>query len=57
MQVGRYQVHVGRRWNGTAVTAIKDGRRVAIFAGNRLVRAFDVNPDRIYQPAANDQAH
>jgi transposase InsO family protein len=58
MQVGRYQVHVGRRWNGTAVTAIKDGRRVAIFAGNRLVRAFDVNPDRIYQPAANEhRAH
>ena len=55
MQVGRYHVHVGSQWAGTAMTAIKDGHRVAIFAGNKLVRALDLDPARRYQPAANDQ--
>lgn len=52
MQVARYQVHVGSRWNGSTLDAIKDGDRVAIFAGNHLVRALDLNPDRTYQRAA-----
>ena len=55
MPVGRFQVHVGSSWNGTRCTAIKDGNRVAIFAGNVLVRALDINPERLYQPAINDQ--
>jgi len=55
MQVGRYHVHVGNRWSGASMTAIKDGHRVTIFAGNTLVRALDINPARRYQPAANDQ--
>lgn len=55
IQVGPYQVHVGCRWRGTAMTAIKDGQHIAIFAGNRLVRVLDADPDRRYQPAAQDQ--
>jgi transposase InsO family protein len=55
MQVGPYQVHVGCRWKSTATSAILDGTRLAIFAGNTLVRALDIDPNRVYQPAANDQ--
>jgi transposase InsO family protein len=51
MAVGRFQIHVGSRWKGHTLTAIKDGHRVAIFAGHRLVRALDLNPERTYQPA------
>jgi transposase InsO family protein len=56
MGIARYQVHVGSRWNGHTLDAIKDGNRVAIFADNILVRALDINPDRTYQPSAGDQA-
>ena len=55
MPVGRYQVHVGSCWNGQTLTAIKDGTRVALFAGHHLVRALDINPDRTYQPAKHEQ--
>jgi transposase InsO family protein len=55
VQVGPYQVHVGCRWHGTATHAIKDGQRIAIFTGNRLIRVLDANPNRRYQPAQQDQ--
>lgn len=55
MPLARFQVQVGRQWKGSRVTAIKDGNRVAIFAGNLLVRALDIDPERVYQPATNNQ--
>ena len=55
MPLAGFQIHVGRRWNDTRVTAIKHGNHVAIFAGNILLRALDINPERDYQPAANNQ--
>jgi transposase InsO family protein len=53
MQAGRFQIHVGTGWKGHTLDAIKDGNRVAIFAGNQLVRALDLDPQRTYQPADN----
>ena len=44
--------HVGCRWRGAATTAIKDGDRIAIFTGSKLIRAFDADPTRRYQPAS-----
>src|SRR3569832_2357646 len=45
-QVARQNIHVGTRWRATPVDVIKDGDHVAIFAGNRLVRALDIDPTR-----------
>jgi transposase InsO family protein len=51
VSVGRYSVHLGCRWRGTPVDAINDGGRIAIFTGNRLLRALDTDPTRRYQAA------
>ena len=51
LAVAPYAIGVGRRWSGHQLTAVKDGNHIAIFAGNHLVRAFDADPDRRYQPA------
>ena len=51
-QVARQNIHVGTRWRATPVDIIKDGNHVAIFAGNHLVRALDIDPTRHYQPAS-----
>jgi transposase InsO family protein len=51
-QVARQNIHVGTRWRATPVEVIKDGNHIAIYAGNRLVRALDIDPTRHYQPAS-----
>jgi transposase InsO family protein len=44
------RVPLGARYRLLPVTAIQDGLRVAVFAGNTLIRALDLDPTRIYQP-------
>jgi transposase InsO family protein len=44
------RVQVGGRFKQLPVTVIQDGLRVAIFTGNTLIRALDVDPTRSYQP-------
>jgi transposase InsO family protein len=47
---GQLRVHVGGRYKQLPVTALQDGNRVAIFTGNTLIRALDVDPTKTYQP-------
>ncbi len=54
VQVGPYQVWVGCQRRGQQTTAIKDGQRIAIFTGNRLIRALDADPSRRYQAQTQD---
>jgi hypothetical protein len=49
--VGAYVINVGMPWSGHILTAVADGDRIALFAGTRLVRALDADPNRRYQPA------
>lgn len=44
------RVHVGGRYKQLPVTVLQDGVRVAIFTGATLIRALDVDPNKIYQP-------
>lgn len=43
------RVHIGARYKQQPVTVLQDGDRVAIFTGNTLIRALDLDPTRIYQ--------
>jgi hypothetical protein len=43
-------VHVGARYKQLRVTVLQDGIRVAIFTGNTLIRALDLDPTKTYQP-------
>ncbi|HKC29902.1 MAG TPA: IS481 family transposase [Jatrophihabitans sp.] len=49
--VGRFHINVGNAWTGHSVTALRDGDHLAIFSGNHLIRALDLNTSRRYQPA------
>ena len=49
--IANYHVHVGSAWTGQRVTSIKDGNHITIFAGTQLLRDFDADPTRTYQPA------
>jgi transposase InsO family protein len=55
--VGGYWIHVGTRWAGHHVTGIRDGDRITILSGPRLVRALTADPTRRYQPADDDRGH
>ena len=44
------RVQVGGRYKQLPVTVIQDGIRVAIFTGNTLIRALDLDPTKTYQP-------
>lgn len=44
------RVHLGGRYKQLPVTVIQDGIRVAVFSGNELIRALDLDPTKIYQP-------
>jgi transposase InsO family protein len=54
---GQLQVRVGARFNQLPVTVVQDGERVAIFTGNTLIRALDVDPTKIYQPLPRAPKH
>ena len=47
----RNQLHVpvGGRYKQLPVTVLQDGIRVAVFSGNELIRALDLDPSKIYQ--------
>jgi transposase InsO family protein len=45
-------VGLGARWKLQQVTVIRDGDHVAVYAGNRLIRALDIDPTRTDQPLA-----
>jgi transposase InsO family protein len=51
VSVAPYRVNVGLRWAGHECDIIRDGEHIAIFSGNRLVRAFTADPASSYQPA------
>jgi transposase InsO family protein len=51
VQVGRYLVNVGLRWQHHTVHTIRCGDHIAIFSGAELVRELTANPGRRYQPA------
>jgi transposase InsO family protein len=44
------RVHLGGRYKQLPVTVLQDGIRVAVFTGNELIRALDLDPTKIYQP-------
>jgi transposase InsO family protein len=48
--VGRFHVFIGGRYKGLPVTAIQDGNHIAIYTGNKLIRALDADPTSRYQP-------
>jgi transposase InsO family protein/transposase-like protein len=52
---GQLHVHVGARYKQLPVTVLQDGIRVAIFTGNELIRALDLDPTRTYQPLATQR--
>src|SRR5205814_9540083 len=47
---GQLRVHIGGRYKQLPVTVLQDGTRVAIFTGNTLLRAIDLDPTKTYQP-------
>jgi hypothetical protein len=47
---GQLRVPIGGKYKLLPVTVLQDGLRVAVFSGTKLLRALDVDPDRIYQP-------
>ena len=49
--VGRFHINVGNAWTGHPITALRDGDHIAIYSGNQLIRALDLDPHRRYQPA------
>jgi transposase InsO family protein len=44
------RVHLGGRYKQLPVTVLQDGIRVAVFAGNELIRTLDLDLTKIYQP-------
>lgn len=49
LYVAPYRIAVGLRWAGHECDTIRHGDHIAIFSGNRLVRAFTVDPTRTHQ--------
>ena len=49
LYVPPYRVNVGLRWAGHECVSVRDGDHIAIFSGNRLVRAFTADPTRRHQ--------
>jgi transposase InsO family protein len=47
---GRYEIQIGRQWQGATVTVITTGNHIAIFHGKRHIRSLDLDPTRRYQP-------
>jgi transposase InsO family protein len=46
----RYEIQVGREWQGVTVTVIATGDHVRIIYKRQLVRDLTINPNRRYQP-------
>ena len=49
-----WRIGVGTRWAGTRITVIQTGLHTQLYdPDNRLIREFDIDPDRRYQPTGN----
>jgi len=49
-----WRIGVGTRWTGTRITVIQTGLHIQLFdPDNRLIREFDIDPERRYQPTGN----
>jgi transposase InsO family protein len=48
--VGPFHVFVGGRYKQLPVTVIRDGNHITIFTGTTLIRSFDADPTKRYQP-------
>lgn len=44
------RIPIGARYSQLPVTVLQDGEHVAIFTGNTLVRALQIDPTKVYQP-------
>lgn len=49
LYVPPYRVNVGLRWAGHQCISVRDGNRITIFSGNRLVRTLTADPTRRHQ--------
>jgi len=48
-----WRIGVGTRWAGTRITVIQTGIHIQLFdPDHRLIREFDIDPQRRYQPTA-----
>lgn len=50
---GNYQLGIGRRWEGTDVTVLRQGLHAAVFHKHQLIAEFTLDPNQLYQ-SAND---
>jgi hypothetical protein len=50
LSAGPLRIQVGRGWEGTQLTILRDGNSVAIFHGQQLVDHRIIDPTRRYQP-------
>jgi Integrase core domain len=51
----RYQIGVGRRYEGLTVTVIAQHGEAAVFFGNTLLRRVTIDPSRRYQPTGSQR--
>jgi transposase InsO family protein len=51
VQLGRVQIHIGKRHAGQQAELITDGRHVAVLLGGQLVRQLEIDTTRTYQPS------
>jgi hypothetical protein len=51
----RYDIGVGRRYEGLTVTVIAQHGEVAVFFGNTLLRSITIDPTRTYQPTGDQR--
>ena len=49
IRVGNYTVQLGRRWEGTRVTAIREDLNLTVLNDTEVIRKLVINPDRRYQ--------
>jgi transposase InsO family protein len=54
--VGRWQVHVGRPWEGCDVLIVRQDLHAAIFHREQLIREVHIDPDKVYQPSGRTYA-
>jgi transposase InsO family protein len=47
---GRYEIQVGREWQGVTVTIIATGDHIRIIYKRQLIRDLTIDPNRRYQP-------
>lgn len=50
---GQFQLGIGRRWEGTEVTVLRQGLHAAVFHKHEVIAEFTLDPERLYQSANN----